>query len=595
MGELFINANGGGGISDDMTAKKNDVLKGKTAVTADSDDEIVEGTLELTGNASTENVEVGKTFYNTNAHSRQTGALRNATNDTSVKHAANNTTKVIKGDAAYVSVNTDGVTRAEIRFNESRGVIEPNTLIGVPQNTMAKAGGLTEGKLLKGQSAFGLTGTATGDATSNAGDILSGKTAYVNGNKVTGTMANQGAKNTSLNAGGSYTIPAGYHNGKGKVTANSLSSQTGGNAVAADVLKDKTAWVNGNKVTGTMADRRALNTSIGGINNDYPGVSVQKASSLQFANTTKGLRYGAMSGPTGFYENGTAYVGLPAQSKTVTPSTSQQTVRADGGEKILESVTVNAIPNNRGQYQYGELGFGTDYYAINQLPEGYYVSNGADWAPEARITKTKLQNGLGVTADKIKMGESIADITGTFTSDANAGAGDILKNKTAYVNGNKITGTMNPVYIYHDYNPIIYEGDGISKTSEGSGMTIETFYTSRTGSNTTNGRNFLFTPIDVSISNFKKLEFAMLVSGNTIVIIRDNGGDNIDVQGYSYYGQFLDTSTKYLCGFFFRWKYSKANDSTSLFRIEAGKTLKLPFPYLPDKWYPVYPTIYYYT
>ena len=99
MGELFINVSGGGGISDDITARQNDVLKGKTAITSDSDDEIVEGTLELTGNAAVGNVEVGKTFYNTNAHSKQTGTLRNATNDTSVKHASNNTTKVIKGDA----------------------------------------------------------------------------------------------------------------------------------------------------------------------------------------------------------------------------------------------------------------------------------------------------------------------------------------------------------------------------------------------------------------------------------------------------------------------------------------------------------------
>ena len=52
MGELFINVSGGGGISDDITARQNDVLKGKTAITSDSDDEIVEGTLELTGNAA---------------------------------------------------------------------------------------------------------------------------------------------------------------------------------------------------------------------------------------------------------------------------------------------------------------------------------------------------------------------------------------------------------------------------------------------------------------------------------------------------------------------------------------------------------------
>ena len=36
-------------------------------------------------------------------------------------------------------------------------------------------------------------------------------------------MANNGAVSKTLNAGQSYTIPAGYHNGSGKVTANSIT------------------------------------------------------------------------------------------------------------------------------------------------------------------------------------------------------------------------------------------------------------------------------------------------------------------------------------------------------------------------------------
>jgi uncharacterized protein (UPF0333 family) len=89
--------------------------------------------------------------------------------------------------------------------------------------------------------------------TAVAGDVLSGKVIVgANGEPLTGTMPNQGAKTASLNCGGSYTIPAGYHNGSGKVTANSLSSQTSGTASAKDILIGKTAWVNGSKKTGTM-------------------------------------------------------------------------------------------------------------------------------------------------------------------------------------------------------------------------------------------------------------------------------------------------------------------------------------------------------
>lgn len=69
-------------------------------------------------------------------------------------------------------------------------------------------------------------------------------------------MANNGAISKTLNAGQSYTVPAGYHNGSGKVTANSLASQTQATAVAGDILTGKTAWVNGKQIAGTMSKNR---------------------------------------------------------------------------------------------------------------------------------------------------------------------------------------------------------------------------------------------------------------------------------------------------------------------------------------------------
>lgn len=113
-----------------------------------------------------------------------------------------------------------------------------------------------------------------------AADVLSGKTfTSANGVKVKGTMTNQGAKTASLNCGGSYTIPAGYHNGSGKVTANSLSSQTSATAAAADIASGKTAWVNGKKITGTRA--AAVKTASGTASLSVPK-EVSKSTIVKF-------------------------------------------------------------------------------------------------------------------------------------------------------------------------------------------------------------------------------------------------------------------------------------------------------------------------
>ena len=91
---------------------------------------------------------------------------------------------------------------------------------------------VTAAQLLKGITAHGkdgspITGTcdwdaATGDATAAAAEILSGKTAYVKGKRITGTMPNRGAVTGKLTTKtGAYTVPQGYHDGSGKVTIDS--------------------------------------------------------------------------------------------------------------------------------------------------------------------------------------------------------------------------------------------------------------------------------------------------------------------------------------------------------------------------------------
>ena len=199
----------------------------------------------------------------------------------------------------------------------------------------------------------------------------------------------------------------------------------------------------------------------------------------------------------------------PDQTKTVTPSTSQQTVTADTGYE-LASVTVegvtSSIDNNisaeniksgttilgvTGTYtsdadaiakniEYDKTAYvnGTKVtgvmpvhtYSSGTLPNMYTEATGFKNVTDFLIANSAVIQGTGgvgqflikdnklrvgvpynkivqygsITADKVKTGETIYGVTGTYTADADATASDIAQGKTAYVNGSKITGTLVP-------------------------------------------------------------------------------------------------------------------------------------------------------
>ena len=71
-----------------------------------------------------------------------------------------------------------------------------------------------------------------------------------------------------------------------------------------------------------------------------------------------------------------------------------------------------------------------------------------------------MANAIGLTSEKIMKGNTVIGVSGNATSDADATAADIMKDKTAYVNGEKIVGTYEEAgEEENEYNTLISPKD----------------------------------------------------------------------------------------------------------------------------------------
>lgn len=205
---------------------------------------------------------------------------------------------------------------------------------------------------------------------------------------------------------------------------------------------------------------------------------IENAGSVQ-ATVKEGETYTIPKG----YHNGTGTVSGVAgggnytlQSKTITPTKSPQPISPDEGYYGLSDVMVNAIPeayqdvtsvnataadvlaNKKIVTSDGTLTTGTmpNNGAISKtlttestsytVPKGYHSGTGTVKIvlEEKTATPTKSSQTIEPTAGKVLSSVTVNPIPEDYitTDDATAVAADILKSKTAYVGGSKVTGTM---------------------------------------------------------------------------------------------------------------------------------------------------------
>lgn len=185
--------------------------------------------------------------------------------------------------------------------NVNKVVYGGDTLIDLTGDTIT-ADKMLSGFIAHDKSGASITGTCTydvdsTDATAAVAEILKGKTAYARGTILTGTMNNNGSVSGKITTvAGTYTIPQGYHDGSGKVSIDSTEQSK---LVASNIREGITIL----GIEGTMS----------GTEDARP------------------------------------------QAKTVTPTTSTQTILPDEGYNYLSQVTVNAIPYAQSENAAGGL------------------------------------------------------------------------------------------------------------------------------------------------------------------------------------------------------------------------------------------------
>lgn len=158
-----------------------------------------------------------------NAITLNTGALFNGYTTTFIASASNSgNATTINGIPLYKPNTTTAPTLISgkaytVWYNSTT----PCFFIKASAEGSAVAGDVLAGKTFSNDNDTAISGTLALSGNATIAQVLASSTFYNTDakTKLTGTMVNNGAVSKTLNGGEEYTIPVGYHNGNGKVTA----------------------------------------------------------------------------------------------------------------------------------------------------------------------------------------------------------------------------------------------------------------------------------------------------------------------------------------------------------------------------------------
>lgn len=424
---------GGGASSSDVTASKAQVLSGYTAITSDSNDEPIEGTIPLKGEAT----------YNTSTSDQTIAAGQYLDGIQTIKG-------VKTSGIAAASIKKDVVIKVGDSADDDRLVSTTGTYSTISSGQKAAVAG----SMLSGYSAFANGGsevkgnigskaaatynTSKTDQSVASGQYLSGAqtikavtTSNLSaGNIKKGVVVKVGDANDAdriVNITGSYTTPS---SGQSGVTAATLESGysafvNGGSEIKGAMSKKAAATYN----TSTSDQSIAASQYMNGVQT----IKAVKTANISAGNIKKGvvIKVGDANSATRIHNVTGTYTTPSSGQSAITAANmvSGYSAFVNGGTEIKGTATGKAAATYN-------TSTSDQTIAANQWLTGAQTIRGVT---TANISAANIKKGVTVSVGDANDADRILSVTGTYTTISSGQtavvAGKLAKGYSAFANG----------------------------------------------------------------------------------------------------------------------------------------------------------------